>query len=76
MYYSSNCSNGLRNGVMEEDVTAGPPEYVIGQDISTFSVEELKRAVERLHEEIARLEHELEAKGSSKAAAEALFRRT
>jgi len=60
---------------MDEDAAAGPPQYTIGQDLSTLSVEELNRMIGILREEIARLEQELHAKDSTKAAAEALFRR-
>ncbi|WEX09908.1 DUF1192 domain-containing protein [Chelativorans sp. AA-79] len=62
-------------GIMDEDAAAGPPQYIIGQDLSTFSVEELKRTIALLREEIARVEQELSSKDSTKAAAEALFRR-
>jgi uncharacterized small protein (DUF1192 family) len=37
-------------------------------------VEELKRTISLLQDEIARLEQELSSKSSTKAAAEALFR--
>ncbi len=60
---------------MEDDVAARPPGYTIGQDISTLSVEELERSIVLLREEAERLERELRARGSTKAAAEALFRR-
>ncbi|WP_159589337.1 DUF1192 domain-containing protein [Chelativorans xinjiangense] len=61
--------------MVEENIPASRPAYTIGQDISTFSVEELKRTIAMLGEEIARLEEELQAKDTTKAAAEALFRR-
>ncbi|MFC6490675.1 DUF1192 domain-containing protein [Nitratireductor sp. GCM10026969] len=60
---------------MEEDVPKGRPHYVIGQDISALSVEELKETVALLKEEIARLERELQAKDTTRATADALFRR-
>jgi len=60
---------------MEEDAAPVPPRFAIGQDLSTLSVEELRRTIDLLKEEIARIEQELDAKGSTKAAAEALFRR-
>lgn len=60
---------------MEEDTPAPRPSYTIGQDLSSLSVEELKRTVALLREEIARLEQELKAKDTTKAAADALFRR-
>lgn len=49
--------------------------HEIGQDLSLLSVAELEDRIGVLREEIARLEAELKAKGSTKAAAEALFRR-
>lgn len=60
---------------MEEEAPKRQPAYVLGQNLSTLSVEELKRTIGLLREEIARLEEELRAKDSTKAAAEALFRR-
>jgi len=62
-------------GIMDEDATIRPPQYTIGQDLSTFSVEELRRTIGLLQDEIERLEQELRSKDSTKAAAEALFRR-
>ncbi|MCT7376543.1 DUF1192 domain-containing protein [Chelativorans salis] len=61
--------------MVEENIPAKRPAYTIGQDISTFSVEELRRTIAMLGEEITRLEQELQAKDTTKAAAEALFRR-
>ena len=49
--------------------------HEIGQDLSLLSVDELSNRIEVLRGEIARLEAELSAKGASKSAAEALFRR-
>ncbi|MET2832748.1 DUF1192 domain-containing protein [Mesorhizobium shangrilense] len=49
--------------------------HEIGQDLSLLSVSELSERIGILREEIARLEAELKAKGSTKSAAEALFRR-
>lgn len=48
--------------------------HEIGQDLSLVSEAELRERIEVLKGEIARLEAELEAKGASKAAAEAFFR--
>lgn len=61
--------------IFEEE--AGKPRRVheIGQDLSLLSVEELKARIGQLREEIARIEAELSAKGASRSAAEALFRR-
>ena len=49
--------------------------HVIGQDLSLLSVGELRERVEQLKQEISRIETELGAKGTTKDAAEALFRR-
>ncbi len=49
--------------------------HEIGQDISLLSVAELEERIGQLHREIERLEAEREAKGSTRLAAEALFRR-
>lgn len=48
--------------------------HEIGQDLSLISTVELGERISILKAEIVRLEAELEAKGASKAAAEALFR--
>ncbi|MVA96388.1 DUF1192 family protein [Nitratireductor sp. CAU 1489] len=49
--------------------------HAIGQDVSLLSEDELAERVEILRGEIARLEAEMKERGSTKAAAEALFRR-
>lgn len=49
--------------------------HEIGQDLAPLSVGELRDRIGQLHAEIARIEAELAAKGETKAAAEALFRR-
>lgn len=49
--------------------------HEIGQDLSLLSVDELRERIGQLRAEIARLEDELVAKGSTRQAAEALFRR-
>lgn len=48
--------------------------HEIGQDLSLLSVGELRERIEVLKDEIARLERDLDTKGASKSAAEALFR--
>ena len=60
---------------MDETAAPRPTRYTIGQDLSTLSVEELERTIALLRDEIVRLEGELRSKDSTKAAAEALFRR-
>lgn len=49
--------------------------HEIGQDLSQLSVAELEERIDQLRAEISRLEDELKAKGSTRVAAEALFRR-
>lgn len=49
--------------------------HEIGQDLSLLSVAELDERIGQLREEIARLERELGAKGATRLAAEALFKR-
>ncbi|WP_157020351.1 DUF1192 domain-containing protein [Mesorhizobium xinjiangense] len=61
--------------ILDEEPNKRPTVHQVGQDLGLLSVEELRERVAMLRQEIARLEVELEAKGSTKAAAEALFRR-
>lgn len=49
--------------------------HEIGQDLSLLSAHELEERIGQLRAEIARLESDLSAKGSSRRAAEALFSR-
>ncbi|MGE0500963.1 MAG: DUF1192 domain-containing protein [Rhizobiaceae bacterium] len=49
--------------------------HEIGQDLSALSVGELTERIQMLGDEIVRLEGELAAKGSTRSAAEQLFRR-
>jgi uncharacterized small protein (DUF1192 family) len=49
--------------------------HVVGEDLSRLSAGELAERIGQLKAEIVRLEAELSAKGATKAAAEALFRR-
>ncbi|TGQ67539.1 DUF1192 domain-containing protein [Mesorhizobium sp. M00.F.Ca.ET.186.01.1.1] len=49
--------------------------HEIGQDLALLSVGELAERIGILREEITRLEAELKTKGTTKSAAEALFRR-
>jgi uncharacterized small protein (DUF1192 family) len=62
--------------LFEEEPRKKPARiHEIGQDLSLLSVAELSERVEQLRAEIARLEADMAAKGETKAAAEALFRR-
>lgn len=48
--------------------------HEVGQDLALLSVGELQERIGQLQTEITRLEEELAAKGTTKAAAEALFK--
>jgi uncharacterized small protein (DUF1192 family) len=61
--------------IFDDDRKPRKPAHEIGQDLSLLSVAELHQRIEMLRQEIARLEADLSAKGSTKDAAEALFRR-
>ena len=64
-------------GIFDEDAPKKPTAaHVIGQDLSLLSVAELRERVGQLKQEILRIEGELDAKGATKDAAEALFRRS
>jgi uncharacterized small protein (DUF1192 family) len=52
-----------------------PKSYELGHDLSKLSVGELKALIDDLKAEIARVETALDAKQSSKSAAEAVFKR-
>lgn len=60
---------------MDEDMPLKRPTYVIGQDITTFSVGDLDETIALLKAEIQRLEQMRQSKDSTRSAAEALFRR-
>lgn len=51
-----------------------PKDHELGQDLSKHSEAELKALVETLQTEIARVEEALNAKQSSRSAAEAAFK--
>lgn len=58
-----------------EEEAIGPKRiHEIGQDLSFLSVDELRERIRLLQAETARLEAEIEAKGTTRQAAEALFR--
>jgi uncharacterized small protein (DUF1192 family) len=64
---------------MDTDDIAPPPKkaktYKLGQDLSKHSVGDLQALIEALKDEIARVERTLNAKQSSKSAAESVFKR-
>ena len=49
--------------------------YELGQDLSRLSVAELTELIDTLNAEIARVREALDAKQSSKSAAESVFKR-
>ena len=59
----------------EDEPKKKPKAHEIGQDLSLLSAADLTERIALLRQEIARLEAELLAKGATKSAAEALFRR-
>jgi uncharacterized small protein (DUF1192 family) len=61
---------------LSEDEPKKPADYVVGQDVSLLSAGELQERIEILRAEIERLEAERGARGATKSAAEALFRRS
>lgn len=62
-------------GILEEEPLRKTRPHEIGQDLSLLSVADLDERIVLLRAEITRIEAELAAKGSTKQAAEALFRR-
>lgn len=60
----------------EEDEEARPTqqEIVVGADLSKLSVKELEERIGLLKAEIARIEADLAAKQSSRAAADSVFK--
>ncbi len=62
--------------LFDDEPRKKPKAHEIGQDLALLSVAELTERIGLLRGEIERLETELKAKGSTKTAAEALFRRS
>lgn len=61
--------------LFDDEPLKKPRPHEIGQDLSLLSAGELTERIALLKGEIARLQADLEAKGATKSAAEALFRR-
>jgi uncharacterized small protein (DUF1192 family) len=61
--------------LFDDEPTKPISAHVVGQDISLISVEELGQRIAMLKAEIERLEAERTARGATKSAAEALFKR-
>jgi uncharacterized small protein (DUF1192 family) len=68
-------SRGSVMAIFDDEPRKKVKPHEIGQDLSLLSVGELGERIELLRGEIRRLEAELAAKGATKSAAEALFRR-
>jgi uncharacterized small protein (DUF1192 family) len=52
-----------------------PAEIVLGQDLSAMSAHELEERIAELDAEIARCREAIKSRGSTKAAADAFFRK-
>ena len=61
--------------LFDEEPKTKPKAHEIGQDLALLSVAELQDRIVILKDEISRLEAELQAKDTTRAVAEALFRR-
>jgi uncharacterized small protein (DUF1192 family) len=57
-----------------DDVKKKPVNHVVGEELSSLSVAELRERIAQLQEEMARLERAVAAKGSARSAADAFFR--
>lgn len=58
-----------------DETARAQPLHEIGQDLSLLSVDELQQRLALLQAEMERLQAEINAKGSTLKAAQALFRR-
>jgi uncharacterized small protein (DUF1192 family) len=61
--------------LFEEEPRKKKLVHEVGQDLSTLSLAELDERIDQLRLEIARIEAEKTAKGATRNAADALFRR-
>lgn len=59
----------------DEDAQKKPRAFLVGQDVSAFSIGDLDAEIIRLKEEIERLAGVREAKRATQSAADALFRK-
>ena len=59
----------------EDDRPKKKIAHEIGQDLTLLSVEELAARVQLLHDEIARLETDMQSKRASRSAADQFFKR-
>ena len=61
--------------IFDDEPRKKAPVHEIGQDLSLLSVNELRDRISQLEAEVARLKADIDAKGATKAAAEAFFKR-
>lgn len=61
--------------MMEDEPVRSKTPHVVGEDVSLLSAAELELRIGMLRAEIERLEAERQARGATRNAAEALFRR-
>jgi uncharacterized small protein (DUF1192 family) len=59
--------------ILDDDRPIKPKPHAVGMDLAALSIDELEERVDLLKAEIARLEAEIAAKGSTRAAAESFF---
>ena len=60
--------------ITEDDTRETTPDHVLGQDLSSLSIDELDERMHRLAEEIERLKQARHAKEASRKAADSFFR--
>ena len=61
--------------IFDDEPRKKAPAHEIGQDLSLLSINELRDRISQLEAEVARLKADIDAKGATKAAAEAFFKR-
>lgn len=61
--------------IFDDEPRKKTPVHEIGQDLSLLSVGELRERIGQLEAEIERLKVDVNSKGATKVAAEALFKR-
>ncbi|GHD04937.1 DUF1192 domain-containing protein [Tianweitania populi] len=62
--------------IFDDEPTKRAKTHEIGQDLRLLSIGELNERIGTLKAEIERLQSAIDAKGETKSAAEALFRRS
>ena len=60
--------------ITEDDTRNIAPAHLLGQELSSLSIEELGERIVRLEDEIERLEQARHAKEASRKAADSFFR--